>query len=282
MNPTSLVPFLGFLSTPEDVVLFYYVLARVTGIFVISPLLSQQGAGGSYVRIFLSIFIAVLLTMTLYPEYRDHPSEYIFAGLSHQKFGWMILSLNLVKELAIGYILGFFFTLIFEAVVLAGELIDAMTGFATAASINPMSGTSSNLLGPLLTISAILIALAMDMHHQFIRIVVESFTVIPLGDYYFPPEIIDSVIAATGLFFSYALKFAAVPFVILACATIGIGFTVRAVPEYNPLLTGLPMRVLVAYFTLMLSISFVPSIMLHAFHEFEVLSGMIMRYISGG
>jgi flagellar biosynthetic protein FliR len=268
---------LSFLTSPEDIVFFYYVLARLTGLFVISPLFSRQVIGGG-VRIFLAIFLSVMLTMVLYPDYRGQAPLYITEVFPNEK-GWLFLSVNLLKEIGIGYILGFCFTLVFEAIMLAGELIDAMTGFATAASIDPMSETAQALLGPLLVVTIAMIALALDIHHSFIRVVVESFLVIPLGEYKMSPEMIPQITYGTGLIFIYALKFAVVSFIILACATIGIGFMVRIVPEYNPLLTGLPMRVLVAYYTIMLSIRHIPPVIQSAFAEAENLSRILMRFI---
>lgn len=271
---------LSFLDKPENLILFYYVLARVTGIFIVSPLLSNQAATTT-VRVFITIFISLLLTITLYPEYSHISSPYLLSGLSHLEYSWIPFSLNVLKELAIGYLLGFCFALIFEAVLLAGELIDAMTGFATPSTYNPMSGSNTNLLGPILLCAAALMALGMDMHHDFIRIIVESFKVIPLGDYHLPRDMLIHVTNGTGLLFDYAIKMAAIPFVILACATIGIGFTVRVVPEFNPLLLGLPMRVFVAYFTIMLAISYVPPIIRAAFQDFAQMSLVLMHHIAG-
>ncbi len=279
MSTTFSLPFLLFFQDPEDILLFYYILARITGLLVISPLFSQVILGGP-VRVFLSIFTAVLLMMALYPEYRGPYAKYSLMGLSNQEYGWMLLTLCTAKEIAVGYLLGFCFTLLFEAALLAGQVIDAMTGFATASSFDPISATSQALLGPLLMLTTAMIALSMDLHHEFIKVAAESFAIIPLGASSMPFETVNELITGTGLFFIYALKIAAIPFVILACGTIGIGFVIRSVPEYNPLLTGLPMRVLIAYYSAMLALSHLPPIIRQAFIAFETLARSLMRQMA--
>lgn len=279
MSTAFAMPFLVLFKSPEDILLFYYIFARVTGLFVISPLLSQ-GVVGAYIRVFLSVFISILLMMTSYQDYQGPESRYLL-GISHQQFGWLIIVLNSLKELAIGYLLGFCFTLIFEATLLAGEVIDTMTGFSTASSFDPISATAQALLGPLLMMTTAMIILSLDLHHEFIRVATDSFNVIPLGNYSFPPVMVDDLILGTGLLFVYALKVASIPFVILACGTIGIGFVIRTVPEYNPLLTGLPLRVLIAYYSVMLSLRHLPPVIYQAFVEFDLLARMFMVHIGG-
>lgn len=280
MTTTFSFPFLLLLQNPDDILLFYYILARLTGLFVISPLLSQRAIAGT-IRVFLSIFTTLLLLMTLYPDYHGPQAKFTLIGISQQDYGWLMLALNSLKEIGIGYLLGFCFTLLFEATMLAGEVIDAMTGFATASSFDPISATSQALLGPLLMLTTALIVLALDLHHEFIRVAADSFHFIPIGNYNMPPQMADDLILGTGLLFVYALKVAAIPFVILACGTIGIGFVIRTVPEYNPLLTGLPMRVLIAYYSVMLALSHLPPVIQQAFFQFETLSRLFMRQIGG-
>ena len=65
------------------------------------------------------------------------------------------------------------------------------------------------------------------------QVLADSFTYIPLGNYNLPYEMLNDLTHGTALLWSYGLKFAAIPFVVLFLVTIGLGFMARVMPEMN-------------------------------------------------
>lgn len=279
MNEASDPSYLLF-PTDESLLLFYFVFARITGLMVISPIFSQRTVGLS-VRFYFSLFVSLILALLLHGKYEGHYPAYALDVLNHPDYGWIFFFLNFIKELAIGYLLGLCFTLVFEAAMIAGEVVDAMTGFATAKIIDPITNAPTPLTAPLFTLTAGIIILSLDLHHAFILTAAKSFSIIPLGEYHMSGSMLSHITYGTAQIFSYALKIAAVPFVILSCGTIGIGFVTRVVHEYNPLLTGLPMRILIALYTLVIGIGHVAPTIKQAFAAFENLASRLIYDLSG-
>lgn len=251
----------------QDILYIFYILCRVSGIFIISPLLSNVALTGT-VRFYLSFFVALLIGITLHKDYFGPHPKYILSAVPHSDYAFIIsLTIEGIKETIVGYVIGFLFNVIFEAMLLAGNMIDTMIGLATAQFIDPISNSYQSMLGTFILLFGFLFMLSIDFHYVFIKVIAQSFSVIPLGDFILNPQVISNISYGTSLIFSYAIKIGAVPFVILACGLIGPAITVRVVPEMNLLLIGFPMRVLIALYMLMIAISHIPPVFLSIFSQ---------------
>lgn len=236
--------------------LFYlYILFRTLGIFFISPLLSNKSLTASS-RIYIGIFVAIVLTLTLYPQYvnqfnhaQSDPSS-IFS--SDNLLGIFI---TCIEELALGYLLGFCFNIVFEAMAMAGELIDNMIGFSTAQFVDPFTFSFHSSLGMLMVFTGALYMLITDFHHVFVRLLADSFAVVPLGNYNMPSSLLKDLTEGTSWIYTFAIKYGAISILVLCINLVGVAFTVRVVPEMNLLLTGLPLRILFGLWSMMLAIS---------------------------
>ena len=89
---------------------------------MLSPLLSNQNTP-MQVRVMLTVFITILLTITLYPDYRGAESSFILKELAlDQPISIIQVGITTIKEVGIGYLMGLCFTLLFEAVLVAGQV----------------------------------------------------------------------------------------------------------------------------------------------------------------
>jgi len=255
----------------EDMLFIFYIMARIMGVFVISPLLSNKSINAS-IRLILTFFTALLLAMVYYPDYRGPNPTYAVEEMNVSS-PYLIFNLLFlgIRELLIGYLIGMIFNIVFEAMLLAGETIDTMIGFSTAQFLDPFSNTFQSLLGQLLVLLSVLLTLIWDYHFTFFYVIASSFNILPLGDYHLNTAVIQDIAYSTSLLFVYGIKVAAIPMVILACGLVGIAFTIRVVPEMNLLLTGLPMRILIGYYTLMLAMHHIPPVFQTAFLQITTL-----------
>lgn len=280
MAPTE-APF-PFVPTPAGLAFVAFILLRVSGLFIISPLLSNRLLNTN-IRIFLAVGTTIVLAIVLYPEYVGSSPKYIlFSPHYGYTFDILFILLMGIKELAIGYIIGFCFNIIFESMLLAGELIDSMIGFSAAQFLDPFSNTFQSMLGQLFVLTGGMIMIVLDLHHIFIRMIADSFEIIPLGDFYMNNFLVQDVTQGMAQLFIYAVKIGTIPIVILACGLVGIAFTIRVVPEMNILLTGLPMRVLIGFYTIMLAMNLmIPSFVDGFLKITELVHSIVINLGSG-
>jgi flagellar biosynthetic protein FliR len=249
----------------------------VSGIFLTSPLLSNKAVTAS-VRLYLSFFIGMILALTLYPDYLGEHSRYSLLDVpSDAKSFYLLAALEGIKELMIGYLLGFMFNLIFEGLMWAGELIDTMIGFSAGQFFDPLSNTFQTLSGRLLMLFGTLLMLAFDFHHVIIKLLAQSFAIVPLGSFHINPYLLTNINAGTSLLFVYAVLFGAIPLVVLICALVGMGFIVRAIPEMNLLVVGAPLRILIGLYILMIAIAYLPPLFSQSFTQISTLTHYAME-----
>ncbi len=278
METASLIS-IDFLN-PNEYAFVLYILLRVLGLFMISPLFSNHSIN-PLIRFFIGLFTSLILSLVLYPDYLGLHPRYVLADLNQTTLNHLLLVILIsIKELATGYIIGFCFNVVFEAMVLTGELIDSMIGFSTAQFLDPFSFSFHSLLGQLFVLSGALMMLLVDFHHVFIRIIANSFNVIPIGHYQMSEALFNDLTSGTSLIFIYCVKYGVIGIIILFSQLLGIGFTVRVVPEMNLLLTGLPMRILFGFFVMVLTTGRIQPIFLESFKAVSFLAERIVQHLA--
>lgn len=272
---------LPYIQNYEDLILIFYVLARVTGLFWISPILNNTNLPAT-VKSFFVFMITTLLTFSLFQDYRGPDARFTLPELSSvERATYLSLGLTLAKETAVGYLIGFSFFLVYEALVLAGQSAGFMVGFSIARVFDPISGNQQTILSQVFIMLASLILLAADWHHVFFTLLKHSFMVVPLGQFEISHEFFVEIATATARIFVYGIKFAAIPFVILFLVVVSMGFLAKIMPELNVFMLGFSLKFVVGYYAMILAIGFFPILIQQGLIEANNLSGLIMHYISG-
>ena len=248
---------------------------------MLSPLLSNQNTP-MQVRVMLTVFITILLTITLYPDYRGAESSFILKELAlDQPISIIQVGITTIKEVGIGYLMGLCFTLLFEAVLVAGQVGGVLMGFSIMDIIDPITQTSRPLVSQFFVVTLTLLLLAMDLHFVFFQHLTESFRILPIGNYHLPYEMLDTIAMGSGRLFTWALQFISFPFVILFLITIGLGFMAKIMPEMNIFMVGFPVKILIGYYTLIVAVGYFPRILVRVMVELENLITRLLYAISG-
>jgi flagellar biosynthesis protein FliR len=264
----------------QDYIFYFLILCRFLGMFLISPLLANR-AVTTTIRLYLAIFSSLVMALAIYPDYRGVSPKYLLDQvIGTDQVSLLQIGLGGLKELIIGYLIGFVFNIVFESLLLAGELIDNMIGFSTAQFLDPFSNTFQSLTGRLLVLVGVLVMLVADFHHQFFRLTAESFSMIPLGSYHLPSSVLQTITYGTSQIFTLALKLSVIPIVLLIAQLIGIAFTVRVVPELNLFVTGGPVRILVGICSLILAIGYIIPLFEQSFLQMGLLADRIVSNLA--
>ncbi len=274
--------FIPFIHNTSEILYIFFILSRITGIFLIAPLLKNASIPTT-VRALIIIFTSALLSMAMYSDYFGDSPKYVVRELADDKAIY-ILSLILisVKELIIGYLIGFAFTIIFEGIYFGGQMLNRTAGLALSQMFDPLTRTNQTLLVQFMAIFASLIILSLDLHHIFIKTAAYSFSIIPLGHFHLSQELLPEIVKGTARIFVYGISYSAFPYIIGILITISLGFIAKVMPEMNIFMFGFPLRILVSYYAIIIALGYVPLILQQAFVEYHNLAKLIIRHIGGG
>jgi flagellar biosynthetic protein FliR len=237
---------------------FILVMIRITGLLVTAPVLGSRNFPAR-AKIGLAVLISFLVTPTIERLNETLPDEL------------MLLGVLAAGELAIGLLMGFFMTLVFAAVQIAGQVIDMLSGFALMNVFNPALETQVPIFGFFLFIVAALYLLIVDGHLMMIRAIVRSFSTMPLGEVVLRPEVLAQAGRWGSLMFIDGLLIAAPIAGALLLAYVTMGLMGRVVPQIHLFVVGFPFTIALA---LLMTALFIGVYV-------EMLDGMFHRMFRG-
>ena len=250
--------------------IFILTMIRYTGLFLITPILSSDVIV-SRIKIAISFFLALItLPMIIELQTLEMPNSLL------------LILVDILKELSIGFIMGFIVLLFFTAIQLAGQYIDMRMAFRMANVVNPLSNSSTPVIGQFQNIMAVLVFLTIDGHHILIHNIYLSFETIPLGRAVYINELFKFIFRASGDMFIISFKIALPIIGTIFLVDVILGFLARAVPQMNLFIIGLPVKILVGFVFLILSLTIIVNFYSDLFDQLFAKIVKMLEFFGGG
>jgi flagellar biosynthetic protein FliR len=226
----------------DQVAGFFLVLARVSPLFILSPLFSSAMIPGRARAV-----IAVALTVGILPvvKHGDIPlDEFAFGGL-------------IIKEVVVGLAFAYALGAMFAALQAAGTLLDTLIGFSFGALVDPVTGNQSSVLAQMYSLVGVAIFIAIGGDGWVVKGLARTYGAVPLLD---APNIGSMVggaqIAFSGIFVS-AFMIGAPVIIALIITDAAFGVVSRVVPQLNIFAVGFPAKMIVGLTLIGASLPFV-------------------------
>lgn len=243
----------------ENIVAFILLFFRFASLFLAVPIFSHKNIPMN-IKATLAFFFTIVFYSSM-PEitFEVNFPNIVVAALSEFIFG-----------LAIGIIL----LLSYNVITFAGGIISFMMGFSMASAIDPQTGVSMPIISQFLSLMALMVLLAMDLHHWMIMYIENSLHTIPLGGFLMQENLFDYIIYATSRMFMVGFTIA-FPIIALAwLADIIFGMLMKTMPQFNLLVIGFPIKIMVSFGVLIATFTatmlIVKGEMLQAFNALEM------------
>ena len=163
--------------------------------------------------------------------------------------------LAILSEFMFGLAIGIVLLLAYNVITFAGGQISFMMGFSMASAIDPQTGVSMPIISQFLSLMGLMILLAMNMHHWLLLFISESLSSVPLGGFLMSEDLFTYIIHATSNMFMVGFMIA-FPIIALAwLADIIFGMLMKTMPQFNLLVIGFPIKIMVAFVVLIAVIS---------------------------
>lgn len=229
----SPIPF----STVGELSFFTLVMGRVAGIFAATPIF-----GGKGVPMRVKAGLSLVMTMVLFPAIRQTLPELPSDSIS--------LIILVIRETLIGITLGLISQAIFSAVEFCGQLVGMQIGFTMVTLFDPTMGGQISILSVFQALLATLLFMALGVHHFFIRSIVESYQLLPLGGWHMSGPLLQFItVTVTGMFV-LGIKLAAPVMVALLASTVVLGIMARIFPQMNVFIISMPLNIGIGFLIL--------------------------------
>jgi len=210
---------------------FLFAMLRI-GAFVLSaPLFAAR-----FVSLPVRIIITVCIALWILQNVPMPPAEEL---ASLESVTWVL------RELAIGLVAGMVLQIYFAAAVMAGDRIANTAGLGLAAQVDPTTGSQTPVIGQFFMLFLLAIFVAVDGHLVAIRLVLESYTLLPPGRPGTGLGFTDDGLAATDEMFRSAVRLMMPVVSVLILLNIVIGVITRSSPQLNIFAFGFPLTMTV-------------------------------------
>lgn len=224
----------------DNFLLLSLVFARSFGFIIFNPIFGRMSVPG-----IARMCIALCISFALVPQLTASGAAALTVGSSLE------YAALLLKELAVGYVIGFVMRLYEFVVVYAGGIIDYEMGLSMSAIYDSQNGQQIPLSGNLIQIFYYLIFFAVDGHLAIVKIFNDFSMLNPYGSLKLGN---DLVMVMLDLFLScviMAVKFA-MPLVALQLLTeMAEGILMKVLPSINVFVINLQMKIIIGLLILM-------------------------------
>lgn len=229
------------LKALADLIPFALVLARVAGLFMAIPMF-----GARLVPNRIKALLIFALALLIFPIIRPHAIPAADDSLS--------LMLLVLRESLIGLTLGAISQFVFAAVEFCGQMVGIQMGISIAAQFDPTTQNNVPTMAIFQGALATLIFLALGVHHFFIKGIVESYQLIPLGAWHTSGGLLKFLIDASTGIFVIGIKLAAPVSVALLATSVALGIVARSFPAMNVFMVSMPLNIGIGFLILGISL----------------------------
>ena len=216
------------------------IMVRVFAFFMFLPVISGMSIPVQ-VRVMLAFFVSAAIF-----------ASGIATGVVYYPTtaGFFLLVLN---EFMTGAIMGFMLFFMMNIILFAGQLLDFSMGLAMMNVMDPMMQIQVPIVGNLFFMAIMALLVVSDGLHYFLFAFFQSYTVIPIGSAFIlgNESLFQFLIVQTTMFIGIAVSMALPIVGAMLIITIGLGIMVKAVPQMNVFIVGLPLKVLVGFFLIL-------------------------------
>lgn len=234
---------------PNDVAAFILILARVGALVMLLPALGEENVSPRF-----RLTIAVLLAFVFWPFAR--PLYQIDAD-DPARLVWL-----LITEIAVGLMLGLVGRFIMSALSVAGNVIANQLGLGFVMTVDPTQGQQGAIVGTFLSLLAIAMIFATDLHHLVITAIGESYEAFRPG---VVPESGDAAklaLTSAADAFRIGVQLSA-PFLAFGLVfNLGLGVLARLMPQLQVFFVAAPLTLIAGFGLLAITIGVLMTVFL--------------------
>jgi len=217
---------------------------RVGAVFISMPFF-----GDSLIPVWVRSLLALSIVVISAPLMPPMPAVDLFS----------LTSLFLAFEQAIwGLFFGLILHMLFSIFTTLGQIVSMQMGLGMAMMNDPVNGMSVAILGRIFLIFSTLLFLSLEGHLVILDVLIQSFRIWPVGSGLSFASF-QGIVNLFSWMFASALALALPAIVSMLLANISFGVMNRAAPSLNVYALGFPMTMLLGLFSVLISISGVPS-----------------------
>jgi len=219
---------------------FILLFFRFAAMFATTPIFSHKN-----IPVTIKASMAFFFTIVFYPSL---PELEIAINIPS-------IVIAILSEMLFGLVVGLILQISYNVITFAGGIISFMMGFSMASAIDPQSGVSMPIISQFLSLMGLMVLLSVNMHHWVLLFISDSLQHIPLGGFIMQENLFTYILYATGKMFLVGFMIAFPIIALTWLSDVIFGMLMKTMPQFNLLVIGFPIKIMVAFVVLIATFS---------------------------
>jgi flagellar biosynthetic protein FliR len=217
------------------------------------------GLGETFIPVRIRLSLALSLALVLFPILGGGPPP-----VPTEVSG---VALAVIKEAAIGLMIGGILRFFMTSLAAAGEIISIQTTLGFAQTANPTQATPSTTLGTFLGLMGILLIMTTNLHHMFLSAIVRSYAIFPFSRAIPLADAKDLAVQTVSKSFALGLQLAGPVVALSLIFNIATGLVGRVMPQFQIFFVATPLMVLLGLSVFALSLGVIGMVWVDHYRE---------------
>ena len=214
---------------------------RVAGMVMTAPAIGTRAVPGR-----VRVVLVLALCVAIVPLLGEPPAVEILSPA-----GIFVC----LQQILIGASIGLIIRLVFVVAELAGQIVAQQMGLGFASLVDPQTGLQVPVISQFYIILATLLFFTFDGHLLLVTVLIDSFSIIPIGHDGIDRAGLMQVLTWSSTLFSGALVIALPIVVALLVVNLAFGVMARSAPQLNVFAVGFPVMILFGIFMIFLTVN---------------------------
>ena len=249
--------------------LFFLIAMRMSGFIFLNPVLGRRN-----IPSIAKTGLALVLSVLIYTAEGGGVSDFTVDSS-------LEVAVLLLKEFAVGFLLGFIMELMDMIFTFAGTVMDFQMGISMAQVYDPQSGVQISLTGKILQIYYMLIFFAVDGHLVLMRILLNAGELVPYGQVAISTNAAEM---AMEIFYDCVILAVKLSFPLIAfefILEIVVGVLMKINPQVNIFILSIQLRLLCGFIMMIILVDPINSFIGDVISDFMKYMSRILR-VAGG
>lgn len=251
--------------TVKDLEHFLMILIRLTSFFYMAPFFGMSSTPNR-VKVGLGVFVSFLLFQTISFEFPVYSNLYEYTFI-------------ILKESAIGILIGFSAYVCNTIILFAGRMIDMEIGLSMATVFDYNTKTQASISGALYNNFILMMLVVTDMHHFLLRAVADTFKLIPIGGIRVGGQLYDTMVGFLSQYIIVGFRIILPIFAVTLIVNVILALLAKVAPQMNMFVIGIQLKLLIGLVIIFLLIGILPTMSELIFEEMRktviaVIKGM--------
>ena len=226
------------MSLSYNFTLLMLIFLRMSGCVLFNPILGRKSMPGL-------VKTGLTLLLTLF-AYRVTP-----VSAAPEIHSFLVLFVCGVRELLVGFLVGFIIQLFLSVIIMGGELSDMQVGISMARVYDPQSEISMPLSASLVNAMFLMLFFSTNAHLTLIQVFIRLCSVVPYGDAPLSADVFGGMVSLFAQMLIYAVKLSLPMVAVQFISEIGAGLVMRAVPQIDVFVVEIQLKFLIGFLVML-------------------------------